>query len=198
MLLKTELATAPVENIVLLTALTSSEALSAAPRFRACIGMGGNLGDVRGHLKAALSGIADLPGTELESVSSLYQTRPVDATGPDYLNAVAVVQTALGPRELLGALHALEAGCDRQRPYQNAPRTLDLDLLCHGDAHRQTLSLTLPHPRMMARAFVLEPLVEALTGLQPEPFSPAPSLPTLERRAALSAKQGIVRLDESL
>lgn len=173
-------------------------ALSAVPRFRACIGMGGNLGDVRAHLRAALSGLSTLPGTTLEAVSSLYQTRPVDATGPDYLNAVAVLQTALGPRELLGALHALEANCDRERPYLNAPRTLDLDLLCHGDAQRSTPFITVPHPRMTGRAFVLEPLLEALTTLLPEPSFPLPPLPDAAERATLARDQGIVRLNERL
>ena len=173
-------------------------ALAAVPRFRACIGLGGNLGDVRAHLRAALAGLSALPGTALERVSSLYQTRPVEATGPDYLNAVAVVQTALGPRELLGALHALEAGRDRERPYQNAPRTLDLDLLCHGDAVRQTPHLTVPHPRMSTRAYELEPLVEVLGTLAPEPFSPLPPLPDAAERATLAREQGIVRLSESL
>lgn len=174
------------------------DALSIVPRFRACIGMGGNLGDVRAHLRSALAGLSALPGTDLEAVSTLYQTRPVDATGPDYLNAVAVLQTALGPRELLGALHALEAARDRERPYQNAPRTLDLDLLCHGNAVRQTPFLTVPHPRMCARAFVLEPLVEVLATLAPEPFSPLPPLPDAATRATLARDQGIVRLNESL
>jgi 2-amino-4-hydroxy-6-hydroxymethyldihydropteridine diphosphokinase len=168
------------------------------PRFRACIGLGGNLGDVLAHLRAALAGLSALPGTALEGVSSLYQTQPVEATGPDYLNAVAVVQTALGPRELLGALHALEARRDRERPYQNAPRTLDLDLLCHGDAVRQTPFVTVPHPRMGARAFVLEPLVEVLNTLAPDPFSPLPRLPDAAARATLAREQGIVRLSESL
>lgn len=174
------------------------EALFPVPRFRACIGLGGNLGDVRARLRAALSGLRSLPVTQVESVSSLYQTRPVDASGPDYLNAVAVVQTALGPRELLAALHAIEAACDRERPYQNAPRTLDLDLLCHGDAQRQTPQLVLPHPRMMERAFVLEPLVEALSSLAEDVFSPLPPLPDAEQRALLGRLQGIIRLSESI
>lgn len=173
-------------------------ALSAVPRFRACIGMGGNLGDVRAHLRAALSGLSSLPGTMLEGVSSLYQTRPVDATGPDYLNAVAVLQTALGPRELLGALHALEANRDRERPYLNAPRTLDLDLLCHGDARRSTPFITVPHPRMTGRAFVLEPLLEALATLPPDPGTPLPPLPDASERTTLARHQGIVRLNERL
>lgn len=174
------------------------EALSAVPRFRACIGMGGNLGDVRAHLRAALSGLSTLPGTTVEAASSLYQTRPVDATGPDYLNAVAVLQTALGPLELLGALHALEANRDRERPYLNAPRTLDLDLLCHGDAQRSTPFITVPHPRMTGRAFVLEPLLEALATLPPDPGTPLPPLPDASERTTLARNQGIVRLNERL
>jgi 2-amino-4-hydroxy-6-hydroxymethyldihydropteridine diphosphokinase len=172
------------------------EALAAAPRFRAFVGMGGNLGDVQACLRAALLGMQALPGTHLEAVSSLYQTKPVDATGPDYLNAVAVVQTALAPRELLGALLALEAENDRQRPYQNAPRTLDLDLLWHGGAQRASAVLNLPHPRMQQRAFVLEPLVEVLAGLavaapSVEAGLALPDAPTRER---LAREQGIACL----
>lgn len=182
----------------MINASTSADSFAAVPRFRACIGLGGNLGEVRAHLRAALVGLQALPGTELEAVSSLYETKPVDANGPDYLNAVAVVQTALGPQELLGSLLALEAIRDRQRPYVNAPRTLDLDLLCHGDAIRQSARLTLPHPRMTTRAFVLEPLLEALATLPLDATAPVPALPDAAERATLARNQGIVRLNDSL
>lgn len=178
--------------------MSAPEALAAVPRFRAFIGMGGNLGDVRGHLRAALEGMCALPGTQVEAVSSLYQTRPVDASGPDYLNAVAVLQTALGPRELLGALLQLELVRDRERPYVNAPRTLDLDLLWHGDALRTSAHLTLPHPRMMERAFVLEPLAEVLADLPPQAGTPLPPLPDAADRSKLALSQGIVRLNEAV
>ena len=174
-------------------------ALSAAPPSRAFIGMGGNLGDVRAHLLSALAGLNQLPGTRVEAVSSLYQTRPVDAGGPDYLNAVAAIQSSLGPHELLSALMALEAAHDRSRSYQNAPRTLDLDLLWFGAAQRHTPRLTLPHPRMSGRAFVLEPLAEVIDCLKAVPGgSPGvsaaacwPDLPDLATRQGLAAAQGI-------
>ncbi|MBI5927428.1 MAG: 2-amino-4-hydroxy-6-hydroxymethyldihydropteridine diphosphokinase [Aquabacterium sp.] len=150
--------------------------------------MGGNLGDVAARLQDALRGLADLPGTQVESVSALYRTKPVDASGPDYLNAVAVLQSSLGPHELLQALLALELTHDRERPYQNAPRTLDLDLLWYGAYTCQTRSLTLPHPRMMQRAFVLLPLAEVLKSLAGHEM---PVLPDAAAVAALAQAQGI-------
>ena len=178
--------------------MTPSDALAAVPRFRACIGMGGNLGDVRAHLRGALTRLQALPGTALEAISPLYQTRPLASTGPDYLNAVAVLQTALGPQELLGALHAIEAQCDRQRPYLNAPRTLDLDLLCHGTAVRHSSTLTVPHPRLTGRAFVLEPLMAVWSTLAADPFAPLPDVPCAADRVRLGQDQGFVRLSETL
>lgn len=140
-------------------------ALSHVPQHRAFIGMGGNLGDVQARLIQALADIAGLPGTAMEAVSPLYQTRPVDADGPDYLNAVVLVRSNLGPTELLGALLALETRHDRTRPYRHAPRTLDLDLLAYGGAARSTHRLTLPHPRLTERAFVLAPLKAVLAPM---------------------------------
>lgn len=154
--------------------------------------MGGNLGDVAANMQSALAGMAALPATGLLGASSLYQSRPVDADGPDYLNAVAVLQSALGPHELLRALQALEHAHDRQRRYHNAPRTLDLDLLWYGSAVRNSLVLTLPHPRMMARAFVLEPLAELLDSLACEIDLQLPDESICRR---LAQDQGIARLD---
>ncbi|MBP9064057.1 MAG: 2-amino-4-hydroxy-6-hydroxymethyldihydropteridine diphosphokinase, partial [Aquabacterium sp.] len=114
------------------------------------------------------------------------------------LNAVAVLQTALGPQELLGALHAIEAQCDRQRPYLNAPRTLDLDLLCHGTAVRHSSTLTVPHPRLTGRAFVLEPLMAVWSTLAADPFAPLPDVPCAADRVRLVQDQGVVRLSETL
>lgn len=167
-------------------------ALSAVPCHRAFIGMGGNLGDVAARLREAVRGLAVLPGTRLEAVSSLYRTQPVDASGPDYINAVAVLQSALGPHELLRALLALELTHDRERPYQNAPRTLDLDLLWYGGYTCATPTLTLPHPRMMQRAFVLVPLAETLGGLRGGVTGDqVPALPDAVAVAALAHAQGI-------
>jgi 2-amino-4-hydroxy-6-hydroxymethyldihydropteridine diphosphokinase len=128
---------------------------------RAYVGLGANLGaDLQGTLEAALRDLAALPGTRLVGVSSAWRSAPVDAGGPDFLNAVAALDTGLAPLELLDALQAIEATHGRERPYRHAPRTLDLDLLLHGDAVLETPRLTLPHPRLSERAFVLLPLLE--------------------------------------
>lgn len=127
---------------------------------RAFIGLGANLGDARAALAEAFLELAALPQTTLVRRSSLYRSAPIDSSGPDYLNAVAELRTALGSRELLGHLQAIEGRHGRERPYRNAPRTLDLDLLVHGDEVCNTAELTLPHPRLHERAFVLLPWAE--------------------------------------
>ncbi len=132
---------------------------------RAYIGLGANLGDARAALRAAAQALAALPGTRLVALSSLYRTAPIDSSGPDYVNAVAALDTGLEPPALLQALQAIELAHGRERPYRNAPRTLDLDLLLHGDAILDTPALTLPHPRIAQRAFVLQPLAELAPGL---------------------------------
>ena len=126
------------------------------------IGLGANLGERAGALRAALAAIAALPGTNVRRVSSLYRSAPVDAGGPDYLNAVAEIATTLAPQALLEALQAIEHGAGRERPYRNAPRMLDLDILlwCNPAVVLSTATLTVPHPRMAERAFVLLPLAE--------------------------------------
>lgn len=128
-------------------------------RVCAYVGLGANLGDARAQLAGALEALARLPQTTLAAVSPWYRTAPVDAGGPDYLNAVAALATALPAQTLLTALHAIEQAFDRQRPYRNAPRTLDLDVLLYGDAVIATPTLTVPHPRLTERAFVLRPLL---------------------------------------
>nr|WP_316644583.1 2-amino-4-hydroxy-6-hydroxymethyldihydropteridine diphosphokinase [uncultured Roseateles sp.] len=127
---------------------------------KAFIGLGANLGDARATLDAALAALRQLPQTEWLGRSSLYRTAPVDAGGPDYLNAVAALSTGLSPEALLAALQAIEQAHGRERPYRNAPRTLDLDLLLYGEQVLETPALQLPHPRMHQRAFVLAPLLE--------------------------------------
>ncbi len=126
----------------------------------AFIGLGANLGDRGAALQHALASLAALPGTEVRQVSSLYRSAPVDADGPDYLNAVAELATELAPMALLKALQSIEAAAGRERSYRNAPRTLDLDILLYGDEPIDTPDLTVPHPRMGERAFVLLPLAE--------------------------------------
>jgi 2-amino-4-hydroxy-6-hydroxymethyldihydropteridine diphosphokinase len=129
----------------------------------AVVGLGANLGDPAATLRAALEALRPLaePAASFR-VSSFYRTAPVDAAGPDFVNAVACFDTRLAPPELLEALQAIEARFGRERPYRNAPRTLDLDLLMQADRVSDDPVLTLPHPRAHERAFVLAPLLELL------------------------------------
>lgn len=127
---------------------------------RAFIGLGANLGDAKTNVLLAMQAIAALPSTMLRSRSSLYRSKPVDAGGPDFINAVIEVETDLCAPALLHELQSLEHAAGRQRPYPNAPRTLDLDLLLYGDASINSPTLVIPHPRMGQRAFVLLPLAE--------------------------------------
>jgi len=128
----------------------------------AFVGLGANLGNAPATLAWAVQALAALPLTNLVAASSLYQTAPQDCEpgSPDYFNAVAQLQTQLSAPELLTALQELEHQAGRQRPYRNAPRTLDLDLLLYGEAHIASAQLTVPHPRLHQRAFVLQPLAE--------------------------------------
>jgi len=156
---------------------------------RTYVGLGGNLGDARAQVEAALEALAAWPGLQLVGRSSLYRTAPVDAGGPDYVNAVAAIDTVLEPLALLRALQAIETRFGRQRPYPNAPRTLDLDLLLHGDTCLATAELVLPHPRLHQRAFVLQPLAELAPDLVLPGRGPLQALlPTV-------ADQAITRLD---
>jgi len=132
---------------------------------RVFVGLGANLGDARVTLAAAVKALENHPGITLVAMSSLYRTAPVDATGPDYINAVVELRTTLAPLQLLQALQAIEADHGRQRPYRHAPRTLDLDLLLYGQRQADDPQLTLPHPRLHRRAFVLEPLAELAPDL---------------------------------
>ena len=132
---------------------------------RVFVGLGANLGDARATLAQALKALAALPGTRLVAVSPLYRSEPVDAQGPDFVNAVAELGTALTPRELLLALQAIEQSHGRLRPYRNAPRTLDLDLLLYGQRIVDETDLVVPHPRMHQRAFVLRPLADLAPDL---------------------------------
>jgi 2-amino-4-hydroxy-6-hydroxymethyldihydropteridine diphosphokinase len=139
--------------------MPAAEKADASP-VTAFVALGANLGDAQAALQAALKAMGGLPSTQLVRHSHLYRTAPVDADGPDYLNAVAELSTSLAPLELLDALQSLESQAGRERPYPNAPRTLDLDLLLYGDAQLATPRLTIPHRRMYERAFVLAPLAE--------------------------------------
>ena len=126
----------------------------------AYIGIGANLGDAQKAVRQAIEDLCHVPGVQLLTASSLYRTAPIDSSGPDYINAVAAVSTTLTAPALLTCLQCLEQGAGRERPYRNAPRTLDLDLLLYGDARIASANLTAPHPRMWERAFVVIPLAE--------------------------------------
>lgn len=131
----------------------------------AYIGLGANLGDARGTLQAAFEALAALPDTDLLRRSAIYRSAPIESSGPDYLNAVAELRTTLEPLALLHRLQAIELRHGRERPYRNAPRTLDLDLLLHDQTLIDSPDLTLPHPRAHERAFVLQPLAELAPDL---------------------------------
>jgi 2-amino-4-hydroxy-6-hydroxymethyldihydropteridine diphosphokinase len=134
----------------------------------AFIGLGANLGDALAAVQQAMVWLGELPQTRLLQASRIYRSAPVDAGGPDFFNAVARLETRLTAPELLAQLQSLELRAGRERPYRNAPRTLDLDLLLYGDAHIASTALTVPHPRMRERAFVLLPLAD----LAPERVDP--------------------------
>jgi 2-amino-4-hydroxy-6-hydroxymethyldihydropteridine diphosphokinase len=154
------------------------------------VGIGANLGDARANVLDAIERLARLPGAKLLQTSSLYRTAPIDSSGDDYVNAVASLDTDLDAHALLQALFDIEQAHGRERPYRNAPRTLDLDLLLYGDdIIDDAPTLIVPHPRIHERAFVLAPLAEV-----------APDL-VIPGRGAVSAlladvgDQDIVRLD---
>jgi 2-amino-4-hydroxy-6-hydroxymethyldihydropteridine diphosphokinase len=155
---------------------------------RAYIGLGANLGDPAAALDDAISRLAAIPQTVIAARSSLYRSAPIDATGPEFVNAVVALDTVLAPHDLLAHLQVIEQAHGRARPYRNAPRTLDLDLLLYGAQIIATPDLTVPHPRLHQRAFVLLPLAE----IAPELRIPGRGLlqPWLER----AADQSITRL----
>lgn len=140
----------------------------------AYLGLGANLGDPVRAVADAIAAVGRLPDTQLLRASRLWRSAPVDAGGPDFINAVVAVATRLTAPELLQQLQALELQAGRERPFRNAPRTLDLDLLLFGSARIASPRLVVPHPRMRERAFVLRPLAEI-----------APELVTAEDLAAV-------------
>lgn len=150
----------------------------------AFVGLGANLprpasgddpgGDAPRTLRDAIVALAAIDGVRVARISPLYRSAPVAATGPDYYNAVAELRTDLSAPDLLRALQAIETRFGRQRPHRHAPRTLDLDLLWVDGQRWDDASLTLPHPRMHERAFVLRPLADlaptlALPHPRPDP-----------------------------
>ncbi len=129
------------------------------------IGLGANLGSPVDTIRQAAARLARIPGLFDLRLSPLYRSAPVDSSGPDYVNAVAQARTTLAPQEVLARLQAIETANGRERPYRNAPRTLDLDLLLYGDDRIDAPDLTVPHPRMHVRAFVLRPLADLAPDL---------------------------------
>ena len=134
-----------------------TDATTAAAR-TAWVGLGANLGDAIATLQQALAELAAAPGIADLAPSPFYRSAPVDAQGPVFVNAVARLRTTLDPISLLDLLQAIEQQHGRERPYRNAPRTLDMDLLLVDGVSMDTPRLTLPHPRLHQRAFVLRPL----------------------------------------
>jgi len=139
----------------------------------AYVALGANLGDAVAALQQAVNALNGLPLTQVRQASSLYKTAPLDTDadrevavpGPEYFNAVVELQTGLTAPALLDHMQQIEQQAGRERPFRNAPRTLDLDLLRYGSACIDSARLTLPHPRMMQRAFVLVPLAEIAPGV---------------------------------
>ena len=132
----------------------------------AYIGLGANLGDARQTIAAAIQTLRESSGVLALRQAPLYSSDPVDAQGPIFINTVVVVDTTLDPLPLLDLLQAIEHEHGRERPYRNAPRTLDLDLLLYGAQTIDTPRLSVPHPRMHQRAFVLRPLQDLAPELR--------------------------------
>ena len=158
--------------------MEAQQPLQAAFAVKAWLALGANLGDAQATIRQAIAAVQNWPHTRLLKASSLYRTAPVDADGPDYINAVLEVQTGLSPLELLHHCQLQEQAAGRQRPYRNAPRTLDMDIVLYADQHVDLPELTVPHPRMWQRAFVLLPLAE----IAPEKVSRQQLQAVLEQR----------------
>ncbi|WP_051532201.1 2-amino-4-hydroxy-6-hydroxymethyldihydropteridine diphosphokinase [Brackiella oedipodis] len=126
----------------------------------AYLSLGANLGAAAQTLRQAIDAIAQDPQIRIKDESSLYSSSPVDSHGPDYVNAALRIETSYRAKDLLHAMQALENAFGRVRPYKNAPRTLDIDILLFGQLQSHDPELILPHPRMHERAFVLQPLQE--------------------------------------
>jgi 2-amino-4-hydroxy-6-hydroxymethyldihydropteridine diphosphokinase len=138
-----------------------------AKRQTAYLGLGSNKGNRTFHIAEAVRRIREIPGTSVLRVSSLYETSPVDVQGGPFLNAVAVIQTNRNPHILMGDLQKIESGMGRVRTRHGPEaRNIDIDLLLYGDRVVEEKSLTLPHPRMFSRRFVMEPLADLAPDLR--------------------------------
>jgi 2-amino-4-hydroxy-6-hydroxymethyldihydropteridine diphosphokinase len=169
--------------------------MSPSATMRAFVGVGANLGDPRVQVESGIAALRTVPDTEVIAQSSVYASKPVDASGPDFINAVVALDTALPAIELLRALQAIEYRHGRVRSTPNAPRTLDLDLLVYGAMRSDDPVLTLPHPRLHQRAFVLRPLLEIAPQVEAPGLGPlAAWLPHVQDQAmALLPPQGTPR-----
>ena len=155
----------------------------------AYIGVGSNLEDPRAQVEGALGELAELPRSRLVARSSLYRSAPLGYEAqPEFINAVARLDTELAAAELLAGLQAIEAEHGRRRSFANAPRSLDLDLLLFGEQRISGPELTVPHPRMHERAFVLVPLIEIAPDAQ------IPGRGSAAALAAALAPQKIARI----
>ena len=160
---------------------------AAAVRRRAFLSLGSNLGDREGRLAGAREALAALPGTTLLAASRVYETAPRDlADQPSFLNQVVCLETGLAPRELLAACQEIERRAGRERGVRFGPRTLDVDILLLEGAQSDDPELTLPHPRLWQRAFVLVPLAEVWTYARGMPDADVPAL-----AARLAPEQGV-------
>jgi 2-amino-4-hydroxy-6-hydroxymethyldihydropteridine diphosphokinase len=159
---------------------------------RAYLSLGSNIGDRQGNVRAAIDRLGTV-GT-VSAVSSLYETEPVELTEqPWFVNCVVALDTAKPPRELLAALLAIELAMGRRRTQQKGPRTIDLDILLYGDEVVHEPGLTIPHPALAERRFVLEPLVE----IAPDLVHPVLRKSIRRLRDELPAGQAVRRVEES-
>ena len=157
----------------------------------AYIALGSNLSDPQAQVRAGIEELAMLPDTRLAAASSLYRTAPVGVLDqPDFINAVALIETELTPRALLDELLGIERRFARARGVKNGPRTLDLDIVLYGDAAHAEDELTIPHPRMHERAFVLVPLAEIA------PDAVVPGLGSVRDLAARVDTAGVTRIEQ--
>lgn len=162
----------------------------APPRHRAYVALGANIGEPQRQVEAGFAALAALPGTRVVARSSLYRSAPVGyADQPDFINAVAAVDTGLEPQALLAALLGIEREHGRVRDFPNAPRTLDLDIVLYGERVIHEPGLTVPHARMLERAFVMLPLAEIA------PDANVPGQGPVRALAARVDASGLVRIE---
>jgi 2-amino-4-hydroxy-6-hydroxymethyldihydropteridine diphosphokinase len=156
---------------------------------KAYIGLGANIGDPAKQIRGALDALGEIPGTRVTRASSLWRSAPIGyAAQPDFVNAVAEIETVQAPRPLLGELLAIERRFGRERSFANAPRTLDLDILLFGNDVVDEDVLKIPHPRMHECAFVLAPLLEV---------APEVAIPGKGRAAELLAAIGDQKVEKT-